>query len=188
MRISARIAIVLLCSFFFLVFTVAFWWNPHFPVFVLAGENSVGSWMSDTLLIFIASLCLFNSMHDRSHPWILFAGFFLLLALDERFMFHEQIKEHIIFSSGTTSRWVYELPVIAGACIGSWIAVLLWRHLSSRSRVLLLLATIFGIASVTVDVFAAGIVWEECFKLFAELLMACALLLNHSLMSTKVSK
>jgi hypothetical protein len=178
MKITPRTAIVILCSFFVVVFSVALSLNPYFPVLVFAGEDSVGTWMSGAILIFIAALCLFISMTRHGYPWILLSLFFLLLALDERFMYHERIKEWIIFSSGTTSRWVYELPVILGAGIGIFAAFLLWQNVSGKSRGLLVAAVIFGLASVVIDVLAAGILWEECFKLFAELLLACALLIR----------
>lgn len=180
MKISARTAILLLCSFLVLVLAVSFIYNRHYPVTVLAGEDSVGTWMSGVLLIFIAALCLVISMKQRGYPWILFSTFFILLALDERFMFHEQVKEQIIFSfhSITLSRWIYELPVIVGACIGACAALLLWHHLPAKGRILLPIVVILGTLSVIIDVMAKGVFWEECFKLLAELLMACILLLT----------
>lgn len=179
MRISARISILLVCGFFVAVFAVAFWWNASYPVLVLGGEDSVGTWMSGALLTFMASLCLFISMHQRWYPWLILAAFFLLLALDERFMFHERIKERIIFSFHTDSlsRWLYELPVIAGACAGVFAAIVLWQHLPVKTRMLLPVVVLLGTTSVIIDVLAAGVLWEECFKLLAELLMVTVLLL-----------
>lgn len=180
MKISARIAIALLCGFFIIVLATAFFSNPYFPMVVLARENSAGTWMSGTLLTFMASLCLFISMKQRWHPWLLFAIFFMVLALDERFMFHEQIKERIIFSfqEVTLSRLVYELPVIIGACLGGFISVLLWRQMPSKSRILLAAAVVLGATSVMLDVLGGGVLWEDSCKLLAELLMACALLIT----------
>ena len=180
MKISARTAILLLCSFFVSVLAVSFMANRRFPVTVLGGEDSVGTWMSGVLLIFMAALCLSISMKQRWYPWLFFTIFFLLLALDERFMFHEQMKERIIFSFHTIklSRWIYELPVIIGACLGGCLALLLWRHLLVKGRMLLPGVVVMGAASVIIDVLARGVFWEECFKLLAELLMACILLLQ----------
>lgn len=117
----------------------------------------------------------------RQHTWLWFCVtvFFFLLALDERFMFHEQIKEFIIFSlhnPTTASRWLYELPVMAGACVGLYIVYVLWPHIPSASRTLLLCATGLGFLSVVFDIQSAGVLWEECFKLIAELLVALAFL------------
>src|SRR6478609_6270234 len=120
MKVSPRIAILLLCSFFFVVLAFSFASNRHFPVKVVGGENSVGTWLSDVLLIFMAASCLFISMKRRWYPWLFFAAFFMLLALDERFMFHEQMKQRILLSFSTIrlSRWIYELPVIIGVVVG----------------------------------------------------------------------
>lgn len=177
MKISAPIAITLLCSFFVLVIGVALLANPYFPTLMLGREDSAGTWMSGVLLVFMASLCLFIGMKQNWYPWLLFFTFFLVLASDERFMFHEQIKERIIFSfHERTSRLVYELPVIIGSCIGGVMAILLWRHIPFKSRILLTGAVILGTTSVVIDIVAGGVLWEDSCKLLAELFMVCALL------------
>lgn len=170
--------IVLLLSFFILVFAFAFAFNPHFPQLVLAGESSVATWMSGALLIISASLCLVMVMYKGNGLWYILTAFFFLLAADERFMFHEQLKERIIFSfqPSKISALIYELPVIAGACLGAVMARLLWLQLRGMSRVFLLCAVALGILSVVIDIFTAGVLWEEGFKLLAELLVTCALL------------
>jgi hypothetical protein len=177
MKVSASKAILLLGIFFVLVLGIAFRYNPHFPVRVIAGEQSAGTWLSGVLLIIMASMSLVISMRQRWYPWLLLAMFFLLLALDERFMFHEQLKEHIIFSSYADwlPRWAYELPVIIGGCLGGLMAFALWRNLPAKSRVLLLVAVVMGTASVVIDILAGGVVLEECLKLVAELLVVCVL-------------
>lgn len=168
-----------LCIFFVLVFAVAFIANPYYPLQVLAGESSVGTWVSGVLLIVSATVSLTIGIRTGHRHWFLIAAFFSTLALDERFMFHERLKEKIIFSldhSAKHARWLYELPAITGACIGAVIAYILWKKLQNTARRLLLAATILGTASVTIDVLAAGVVWEESCKLLAELIIACALL------------
>ncbi|SKC73642.1 hypothetical protein [Ohtaekwangia koreensis] len=180
MRASASYykATAFLLAFFVLVFAIAFSFNRYYPVLVIAGESSVGTWMSGVLLTISATISLILGMRHGWRPWFVFAAFFFVLALDERFMFHEHLKEWIIFSSHTnqTSRWVYELPAIAGGLVGAYIAIILWKNLEGVSRIFLLSATILGTASVTIDVFAAGVLWEECFKLLGELSITCALL------------
>jgi hypothetical protein len=177
-RASYYKATAFLLAFFILVFAIAFTFNRHYPALVIAGESSVGTWMSGVLLIISATISLILGMRHGWRPWFVLAAFFFVLALDERFMFHERLKEWIIFSSHTnqTSRWVYELPAIAGALVGVYIAIVLWKYLEGVSRVLLIFAAILGTASVTIDVFAAGVLWEECFKLLGELSITCALL------------
>ncbi len=173
-----RKGIALLLAFFILVLGVAFAFNRHFQQLVIAGEASVATWMSGALLIISATLCLITGMQQKVFPWFLFSAFFFVLALDERFMFHEQLKTRIIFSfpSALASRWLYELPVIAGSIAGALIAILLWKNLEQPGRLLLAIAVVLGGASVLIDILAAGVLWEECFKLTAELLMVCALL------------
>lgn len=170
--------IVLLLSFFILVFAFAFAFNPHFPQLVLAGESSVATWMSGALLIISGSLCLVLVMRTEKSLWYILTAFFFLLAADERFMFHEQIKERIIFSFQPSKIpvLVYELPVITGACLGAVMTRLLWLQLKGMSRLCLASAVALGTSSVVIDIFTAGVLWEEGFKLLAELLVTCALL------------
>ena len=172
-------AVAALIATFVLVLLSAYLARPHYPMLVIGGELSVGTWMSGVLLIMSATLCLVIGMRHGFYPWLLFFIFFVLLAVDERFMFHETIKQHIIFSYGqgkVPARWIYELPAIIGAVFGVFMAVLFWRRLRAASRPFVILVAIMGAASVAIDVLAAGLFWEESFKLFAELTMTCILL------------
>lgn len=176
---AASIAIAALCVFFVLVFAIPISLNPYYPAIIIAGESSIGTWMSGVLLVIASTVSFIIGMRKKWFPWYPMAAFLMLLALDERFMFHEHLKEHIIFSlkdAYKTSRWIYELPVMAGACIGVFVTWQLWRYLKNNSRILLLGATLLGSASVVFDVLAAGVLWEECCKLLAELLLACMLI------------
>lgn len=172
-------AMGLLCAFFVLVLFVALASNHYYPVLIIAGESSVGAWMSGVLLVVSATVALIIGVRRGGFPWFLISAFFFVLALDERFMFHERMKEYIIFHfthNFVRSRFINELPVITAAGVGAFVSFILWRHLHGKSRILLLCAAVLGIASVTFDVLAAGVLWEECFKLLAELSIACALL------------
>jgi len=94
-------------------------------------------------------------------------------------MFHEALKQHIIFSYGhgkVPSRWIYELPAIAGAIFGVFIAILLWLRLRAASRPFIMVVAILGAASVTLDVLSASVILEESFKLLAELTMTSILI------------
>jgi hypothetical protein len=177
MKQSFYLATGMLCSFFIAVFAIAFALNRYFPMLVIAGESSVGTWMSGALLMICATLCLVLGMREGWWPWTLITVFFLL-ALDERFMFHEHLKELIIFSHPETklALWIYELPVISGALVGVIVVVILWRYLHGAARILLVIATALGTASVVIDVLAAGVFWEECSKLIGELSVVFALL------------
>lgn len=174
-------AVVFLCSFFVIVFAVAFTWFRHYPMLVIAGENSVGTWMSGVLLVISGTISLLIGMRQEKIFWFVTASFFLLLACDERFMFHEQLKEKIIFSLSTNTRvspLIAELPVLAGACLGAIMTYLLWRHFNIKSRLLLMLAMLLGSASVIIDVLSTGVFWEECLKLTGELAICCSMILN----------
>ena len=169
-------AIVL--AFFILVILVALYFNPHFPQLVFAGEGSVATWMSGALLMISATLCLVSFMRRNNVDWFIITVFFFILALDERFMFHEQLKTKIIFvlHPARHSRWIYEMPVIAGAITGAFISWRLWRQLEQPGRLLLAAAILLGSASVVIDILAKGVLPEEGCKLVAELLVVCALL------------
>ncbi|AYB31593.1 hypothetical protein [Chryseolinea soli] len=172
-------AVGLLCAFFVLVLFVALAFYRYYPVLVIAGESSVGAWMSGVLLVVSATVALIIGVRRDGFVWFLIAAFFFVLALDERFMFHERMKEYIIFHfthNFVRSRFVNELPVITAAGVGVFVSFMLWRHLHGKNRILLLCAAVLGTASVAFDVLAAGVLWEECFKLLAELIVACALL------------
>lgn len=176
---SENKAVLFLCSFFVMVFGVAFTWYRHYPMLVIAGEDSVGTWMSGALLVISGTISMSIAMRQEKSFWFVVAFFFFLLACDERFMFHEQLKEKIIFSSGSgVSRWLAELPVLIGAGGGAIMTYFLWLRFKGKSRILLILAMLFGSASVVIDVLSSGVFWEECFKLLGELIMCCTLLLN----------
>lgn len=172
-------AITFLTLFFVLVIGISLLLNYHYPGIVFAGESSVGAWLSDTLLVIATTLSLVIVMQKGWFPWLLFTMFFCLLALDERFMFHEQIKERIIFSSYkviATNRWVYELPVILGSLLGLLIAILLWRNIKPKGKFLLFTAVFWGSISVIFDILTSGVIIEEIAKLLAELMVVFALI------------
>jgi hypothetical protein len=186
-RIAQLKAIGIICAFFILVLGISFVFNPHYPVLVIVGESSVGTWMSGTLLIIAASLSIVMGIQKGWFPWIIFVAFFLLLALDERFMFHEQIKEGIIFNTNNSVAWrcVYDLPVLFGAFVGLIITLLLWRNLCSLGKILLIFAMLLGSISVLFDILSTGAFIEDGCKLLAELCLACALVGEVVLMNEK---
>jgi len=172
--------VAVLNTFFVFVFALAWLDNPHYPVMIIAGESSVGTWMSGVLLTVAAAACLVISVRQGWWPWLLLAVFFFALAADERFMYHERMKEWIIFhvTHSVKSRGINELPVMAGAAGGAAIAWIMWQKLAGIGRTLLLAATLLGAISVTMDVLSAGVLWEDSCKLLAELCISNALLLK----------
>jgi hypothetical protein len=173
------IATMIVCAFFILVLVISFVFNSHYPVLVISGESSVGTWISGVLLITAAVLSIVIGMQKGWFPWILFVIFFIILALDERFMFHEQLKEQMIFNMKPVSaswHWIYELPVLFGSFVGVLIAILLWQYLCRKGKILLLCAIFLGSISVVFDILSAGVFIEDGLKLLAELFIAIALI------------
>jgi hypothetical protein len=173
------VAIAIVCGFLTIVFVVAFVNHSPFPARVIGGESSVATWVSGMLLVMAATIALIFAMRRGWFPWSLITLFLLVLALDERFMFHEGFKADIVFYYGldpSRRSIVAEVPVIAGAMAGLLVASVLWRRLSRRGRTLLVGAAVLGMISVAMDVFVLGVLLEDSFKVFAELLLVCALL------------
>jgi hypothetical protein len=170
--------IIGLCTFTAVVYSIALYLNPHYPAMVLAGEASTSTWMSGILLGGCAIISMLIAMQG-SRKWFYAAVFFALLTLDEHFMFHESIKERIVFDSrGSASRMIYESPVLLGAVAGLGVAVMLWRLVNRSSRWFLAAAIALGLISVILDVFALGVIPEDIFKVLAELMLTCGLLLT----------
>ncbi len=176
---EARSGVVVLSLFFLLVLGIAFIFRSDDPVGVVAGEDSVGTWMSGVLLTISATICGLLSMKRSWYPWMIFCVFFMLLAIDEDFMIHESMKRWIIFSGYNQPKdpeyWMGEIPVVLGAVLGAVIASILWKNLNGTIRWLVPLAVLLGIASVVIDVMAAGALWEDSFKLLAEWAITSAL-------------
>lgn len=174
----SKTATIIICTFFLIVLAVSFYINRRYPLMVISGEASVGTWLSNVLLVMAAVVSLFHALQKQKSKWLIISIFSISLALDERFMFHEYLKELIIFKhQALYNRWhlVCEMPVLVGALIGLIFTVSLWQLLRKKSRILLLLATILGSISVFFDIFNLGAFFEDFAKLLAELLFVCAL-------------
>lgn len=172
---STRWGISVLCLFFILTLFAGFFYNRHFPVLAVGSESSMGTWLSGVLLAISAAAALITGMRSAEYRWWIVAVFFFLLGADERFMFHERMKEYIIFTYSASSVWIYELPVLVGALAGALVSWMLWQQLEGMSKVLLAGAVLLGLASVALDVLGKNVLIEESLKLLAELLIACSL-------------
>jgi hypothetical protein len=174
MKIKGNIAVLIILFLFVLFFAVVLTSRWNFPALAISGEESPGTWMSGALLLISAGLSLSLSFR-KAFPWIFIFLFFAILAVDERFMLHEQLKEHIIFNFKSDDRFIYELPVIAGACLGFVATFILFRELDAAGKVLLACAALLGVISVIIDVFEMGVLIEDSAKLIAELLVTIAI-------------
>ncbi|MEJ1239726.1 hypothetical protein WBG78_16435 [Chryseolinea sp. T2] len=170
--------IFFLCVFFVTVIAAAVYRSMPYPLQATSGESSAGTWLSGVLLAVGATCSLINGMQSRNWKWYVIALFFLLLAADEHFMFHERLKEWLIFTDHSRPFWFYEAPVLIGAAAGVLVAYTLARMLQGSGRLLLFIGAVLGSISVIMDVLAAGVLFEDVFKLLAELTIACALLYN----------
>jgi hypothetical protein len=180
---SSNVEVHLLCAFFVGTLGIAFYFNRNFPILVVAPESSVGTWVSGVLLSCCAAILLVLSMHRGWYPWALIGAFFLLLAADEHFMFHERMKEWIMFSFPNQPVIVRESPALAGAIVGGLVSWILWIRLQKFSRLFLAAAVLLGASSVSLDVIGDSALWEECLKLLAELTITCALLFEAKSLS-----
>lgn len=147
------------------------------PVLVVSGEDSVGTWLSGAMLVACGAFSLQLWKQRGAWPWSPLALFFGLLALDERFMFHESLKERIqvALAGSALPNIVSEAPVIGGALLGVAVCCALWRKLPSKGRALLVSGAVLGAASVAMDVLHQGALPEDACKLLAELCVLQAL-------------
>jgi hypothetical protein len=172
----------ILCGFFILVFGFAFFFSRESITYIVAGEDSVGSWMSGTLLTMCATITGIIAMKRKWYPWLIFTIFFIALAIDENFMIHEAMKRTLVFTNyeqtGKPNDWIGEIPIIVASLFGALIASILWTNLDNSIKWIIPMAAALGSASVVMDVMAVGVLWEDLLKLIAELLVTCALILE----------
>lgn len=170
-----KTALTVIVSFFVLVPVIALLLNPYYTVLVIAGESSVGTWMSGAMLVMAATLSLVLGIQRGWFPWTPASIFFFLLALDERFMFHESARERLLFRY-PNSTWLSQLPVVAALLAGLCITIILWRKFIPPNRIFLMLVLALGTLSVIYDILEAGVLIEEILKLTAELFLVIALI------------
>jgi hypothetical protein len=170
------ITLLVLCLSFFIG---SYLINSDFPIKLIVGEDSPGTWLSGGMLIICMTLSLVLFITKRSTDWIILVVFFFALAIDERFMIHEFIKyelQSIIEDSAHIPKVVCELPVMFASIIGVFISVLLWVKSNKVSKTLLIGAVVCGTISVVLDIINLNIIIEESFKLIAEFLITSSLL------------
>lgn len=170
-------ALTLYCLFAGAVLGTAFYASDY-PVLVISGESSVGTWLSGALLVSSSTLSFVLGLRRGAGTWGLFTVFLALLAIDERFLFHEHLQQRIRFATfeSPAGDWLPLAPVLLAAAAGLVATTALWRELRPGGRRLLLAATLLGSASVAIDLVEAGPFWEDCCKLLAETSLACALI------------
>lgn len=152
-------------------------------------EDSPTAWLSSVLLAGAALVSLLNGELAAPARWTWrFAAFALaLMALDERFMGHERLKEWLLFSvfDGELPRmgWLGDLPV---AIYGLGGLAVLWRLHARQAlgpgRVWLIAAVFLGLAALVFDIAGLGAwfqVLEEALEVSAEAVFLGALVRIH---------
>jgi len=167
----------------FVAVTIASYW-PYVEEAV-APERSPLTWLSSALIAAGAAVCLSLAMRS-GRPWRFgaIAAGLAFMALDERFMFHERLKDLILWRAydGDLGAMgvVGDLPMLAYAAGGAAVLVLLWRVVATRTA-RILLATAIGLGAVCVGLdLAFGGGWpqviEELTEIVAEGVLLVALL------------
>jgi hypothetical protein len=162
-----------------LVVAVSFVFNRHYPESVLSGENSTGTWLSVFLLAGSCTATLIIGMQRTGFCWWVVSAFFFMLALDERFMFHERLKQYIVFSSADPASvpfYLAEAGVLGGIIIGASMACLMWKHTLSKGRLFLVLGVAFGSLSAILDIADHCLFLEDLCKLLGETMVFMYLL------------
>jgi hypothetical protein len=148
-------------------------------------ERSPLAWLSCMLLTGAAMVAVILGMRPEAPAafFLLGAGLFAL-ALDERFMGHERVKELIrvhLFHHDRAAMGVWgNLPLLAVPLVGGWVLWKLRRELQTRPcRTLLLCALGVSVLAVFLDIAELGR-WgqlsEELSEIAAETLFLLAML------------
>jgi hypothetical protein len=160
--------------------------NWPFVERAIALEDAPIAWLQTTAIAASAVACLCHGLLDdrRRTGWFLVALALFAMALDERFMGHERLKEWIwaeVFDGDRVRMGVWgDMPIAAygvgGAAVVSWIV----RGATNRYAATLLWSAIAaGAAALILDIAANSLwiqVWEELLELLAETLFLIALL------------
>jgi hypothetical protein len=154
----------------------------------IALEDAPIAWLQTSLIAASAVVCLCRAIihGDRRAGWYVVAAALFALALDERFMGHEQLKEWIWLNvfDGDRARMGHwgDAPVVLYGVGGA--AVVLWMmRRGARGYPALLLWAAIAVAgcAIALDVVATSIwsqIWEELLELLAETLFFVSLLLS----------
>jgi hypothetical protein len=151
-------------------------------------EEAPIAWLQSTVLAASAVACLAHAL-TRSRgtlAWSLSALGLFALALDERFMGHERLKEWIwleIFDGDVNRLWIWgDLPIVVNGAIA--LTAALWIARATRSiaaAIWLCVAAAFGAIAVAMDLATTSIVvqvWEELIELTAESCFLAAVLVS----------
>ena len=170
-------------------------------------ERSIMTWYSSLQMLLIGAVAyatcqgtiVLGHIEGRSTPrawvWFLFAGGFVFLSLDERFMFHEFIRSEWLRPSGVTedSAWIRPGDVMLYVYLGVGIALagFLVSDLGRSGRALNWFLAAVGLAGATVVIDALplsvtrslplGAFWDSAFEEVPEIWAQCLFLVSFSI-------
>lgn len=176
---SIGIARVVLTGIVLFIATLGIIIGPDSALGGLSGEQSIGTWLSELLLAISIGIIICISVQRQRWIWGILALFFLVVAVDERFMIHEQMKQWIILSSHSRlgiSSLKKEIAVILGAIIGGGVILCMVVQMSRKNSLFILIAAFWGIVSVVLDIINIWVFYEDASKLLAELFLVLGLL------------
>lgn len=148
----------------------------HFPwperAFI--GESSPITWLSSTLLVISATFAMVIHLYGKeTYIWWIIATGNLVMAMDETFMWHERIKESILFNifDGDIDAMGFsgELVILLYGLSGVIVFYFLFRKVHIKFlRGILLGVVSSGLCAITLDVSGANPVMEECLEILTE--------------------
>jgi len=151
-------------------------------------EEAPIAWLQSTVLAAGAVGCLAHGLIGSRGTlgWSLSAMGLFALALDERFMGHERLKEWIwleIFDGDVRRLWIWgDLPILIDGSIALAAAVWIVRQTRSRAAaVFLAIAAGLGAVAVVMDLATTSLsvqMWEELIELAAESCFLAATLVS----------
>jgi hypothetical protein len=162
----------------------------HWPWLELAfaAEHAPIAWVQSTVLAASAVACLAHALTRSrgTRGWSLSAMGLFALALDERFMGHERLKEWIwleIFDGDVRRLWIWgDLPVLVNGLIALGAAIWIVRQTRSRAAALwIALAVLLGAVALAMDLATTSLTvqtWEELVELAAESCFLAATLVS----------
>jgi hypothetical protein len=135
-------------------------WFPDW-LFAFATENAPLAWWQAGLLLAAsgASALRGQGALTRDEPgaafWFILAAGLLLAALDERFMFHEQVQDFMFYTLADAApaarRWVQATSAIY-ALAGLVLLAYLWKRVGSAPRRWFCAAVLCGLMAITLDI------------------------------------
>jgi hypothetical protein len=164
------------------------WLNWPWLELAVGVEEAPIAWLQSTVLAGSAVACLAHAL-TRSRGtlgWSLSAVGLFALALDERFMGHERLKEWIwleIFDGDVRRLWIWgDLPILVNGAVGLAVAIWIVRQTRDRHATrLIVTAAAIAAAALAMDLASRSLwlqVWEELLELTAESCFLAAVLVS----------